>query len=170
MAFYRGEEGSVSFDNGSGSVGAIASTTSWSLDVSKDVLECTAHGATSRSYVGSLVGATGSVELMYTATSGDNTAEIVGDVLTTEDPGDAAFNLFLENYKSSYSFVGLGFWSRDPSTFDVSNPTQSFYLQQNIEPNEMIDSFYVNLDSHEEFLNETQYEIINKFINDFIKT
>ena len=26
MAFFRGEEGSVSFDNGTGSVGAIAST------------------------------------------------------------------------------------------------------------------------------------------------
>ena len=108
MAFYRGEEGSVSFDNGSGSVGAIASTTSWSLDVSKDVLECTAHGATSRSYVGSLVGATGSVELMYTAPSGDNTAEIVGDVLTTEDPGDAAFNLFLDTSGSKkLSFNGI---------------------------------------------------------------
>ena len=38
MAFFRGEEGSVSFDNGSGSVGAIASTTAWTLDVTKDTL------------------------------------------------------------------------------------------------------------------------------------
>ena len=49
MAFFRGEEGSVSFDNGSGSVGAIASTTSWTLDVVKDTLETTAHGTTTRS-------------------------------------------------------------------------------------------------------------------------
>ena len=96
MAFYRGEEGSVSFDNGSGSVSAVASTTSWSLSVSKDVLDCTAHGATSRSYVGSLVNGTGSVELAYTATSGDATAELLADALTTEDPADAAFNLFLD--------------------------------------------------------------------------
>ena len=44
MAFFRGEEGSVSFDNGTGSVGAVASTTAWTLDTAKDTLECTAHG------------------------------------------------------------------------------------------------------------------------------
>ncbi len=38
MAFFRGEEGSVSFDNGSGTAGAIASTTSWTLDVVKALL------------------------------------------------------------------------------------------------------------------------------------
>ena len=42
MAFFRGEEGSVSFDNGTGSVGAIASTTAWTLDTTKDTLETTA--------------------------------------------------------------------------------------------------------------------------------
>ena len=64
MAFFRGEEGSVSFDNGSGSVGAIASTTSWTLDVVKDTLETTAHGATSRSFVGSLISGSGTVDLL----------------------------------------------------------------------------------------------------------
>ena len=51
MAFFRGEEGSVSFDNGTGTAGAIASTTAWTLDTTKDTLECTAHGDTSRKYV-----------------------------------------------------------------------------------------------------------------------
>ena len=96
MAFFRGEEGSVSFDNGSGTVGAIASTTSWTLDVTKDTLETTSHGATSRSFVGSLISGSGTVDLIYTATSGDDTAEIISDVLTTEDDGTAAFNLFLD--------------------------------------------------------------------------
>ena len=77
MAFFRGEEGSVSFDNGTGSVGAIASTTAWTLDTTKDTLECTAHGDTSRKYVGSLISGSGTVDLLYTATSGDNTAEII---------------------------------------------------------------------------------------------
>ena len=54
MAFFRGEEGSVSFDNGTGSVGAVASTTAWTLDVTKDTLETTAHGDTSRKNIGSL--------------------------------------------------------------------------------------------------------------------
>ena len=93
MAFFRGEEGSVSFDNGTGSVGAIASTTAWTLDTTKDTLETTSHGATSRSFVGSLISGSGTVDLLYTATSGDDTAEIISDVLTTEDAGDATFNL-----------------------------------------------------------------------------
>ena len=46
MAFLRGEEGSVAFDNGSRTVGAIASTTAWTLDVTKDTLDVTAHGDT----------------------------------------------------------------------------------------------------------------------------
>ena len=96
MAFFRGEEGSVSFDNGTGSVGAVASTTAWTLDTTKDTLETTSHGATSRSFVGSLISGSGTVDLLYTATSGDDTAEIISDVLTTEDGGDAAFNLFLD--------------------------------------------------------------------------
>ena len=96
MAFFRGEEGSVSFDNGTGSVGAIASTTAWTLDTTKDTLETTSHGDTSRSFVGSLISGSGTVDLLYTATSGDNTAEIISDILTTEDAGDAAFNLFLD--------------------------------------------------------------------------
>ena len=96
MAFFRGEEGSVSFDNGTGTVGAIASTTAWTLDVTKDTLDVTAHGDTSRKNVGSLISGSGTVDLIYTATSGDDTAEIITDVLTTEDSGDAAFNLFLD--------------------------------------------------------------------------
>ena len=98
MAFFRGEEGSVSFDNGTGTVGAVASTTAWTLDTTKDTLETTSHGATSRSFVGSLISGSGTVDLLYTATSGDDTAEIISDVLTTEDAGDATFNLFSVSY------------------------------------------------------------------------
>jgi hypothetical protein len=108
MAFFRGEEGSVSFDNGTGSVGAIASTTAWTLDVTKDTLEVTAHGDTSRKNIGSLISGSGTVDLIYTATSGDDTAEIISDVLTSEDSGDASFNLFLDTSGSKkVSFNGI---------------------------------------------------------------
>ena len=128
MAFFRGEEGSVSFDNGTGSVGAVASTTSWTLDVVKDTLECTAHGDTSRKYVGSLKTATGTVDLLYTATSGDNTAEIITDVLTAEDAGDASFNLFLDTSGSKkLSFNGIITGTSYSSTVgDVSTVSVSF--------------------------------------------
>ena len=108
MAFFRGEEGSVSFDNGTGTVGAVASTTAWTLDVTKDTLETTAHGDTSRKNIGSLISGSGTVDLFYTATSGDNTAEIISDVLTTEDAGDASFNLFLDTSGTKkVSFNGI---------------------------------------------------------------
>ena len=128
MAFFRGEEGSVSFDNGSGSVGAIASTTAWTLDTSKDTLDVSAHGATSRSFVGSLISGSGTVDLLYTATSGDVTAEIISDVLTAEDPGDATFNLFLDTGGSKkLSFNGIITGTSFSSTVgDISTVSVSF--------------------------------------------
>ena len=108
MANVRGEEGSVSFDNGSGSVSAVVGTTSWTLDLTIDVLECTAHGDVSRKYVGSLKSATGTIEVQYTATSGDAVAELLADINTSEDPADASFNLFLDTSGAKkYSFNGL---------------------------------------------------------------
>tara|TARA_R100001082_G_scaffold66807_2_gene37756 strand:+ start:165 stop:581 length:417 start_codon:yes stop_codon:yes gene_type:complete len=108
MAFYRGEEGSVKFKNSSGTTEAVVSTTNWSLSVSKDVLDCTAHGATSRSYVGSLISGTGSVDFLYTAASSNETANLLSDVLTTEDAGDAQFELFLDTSGAKkVSFSGL---------------------------------------------------------------
>ena len=108
MANVRGEEGSVSFDNGSGSVSAVVGTTAWALDLTKDVLECTAHGDVSRKYVGSLKSATGTIEVQYTATSGDAVAELLADINTSEDPADASFNLFLDTSGAKkYSFNGL---------------------------------------------------------------
>ena len=128
MAFFRGEEGSVSFDNGTGSVGAIASTTAWTLDVTKDTLEVTAHGDTSRKNIGSLKSGSGTVDLIYTATSGDDTAEIITDVLTSEDSGDAAFNLFLDTSGTKkLSFDGIITGTTYSSTVgDLSTISVSF--------------------------------------------
>ena len=128
MAFFRGEEGSVYFDNGSGSVGLIASTTAWTLDVSKDTLECTAHGDTSRKYVGSLKSGSGTVDLLYTATSGDDTNELISDILTAEDPGDASFELFIDTSSSKkLTFRGIVTGNSFSSTVgDISTVSVSF--------------------------------------------
>ena len=108
MAFYRGEEGSVKFKNSAGTTEAVVSTTGWSLSVSKDTLDCTAHGATSRSYVGSMISGTGSIEFLYTAASGNETANLLSDVLVTEDAGDAQFELFLDTSGTKkLSFTGI---------------------------------------------------------------
>ena len=108
MAFYRGEEGSVKFKNGSGTVATVASTRSWNFSFNKDVLDCTAHGASNRSYVGSFIDGSGSVELLYTASTGDETQEFIKDVLTVEDPADAQFELYLDTSGSKkLAFNGL---------------------------------------------------------------
>ena len=128
MAFFRGEEGSVSFDNGTGSVGAIASTTAWTLDTTKDTLDVTAHGATSRSFVGSLISGSGTVDFLYTAASGNETANLLADVLTTEDAGDAQFELFLDTSgakKVSFSGIVTG-TSLSSTVGDLSTVSVSF--------------------------------------------
>ena len=108
MAFFRGEEGSVKFKNGTGTTEAIVSTTGWSLDISKDTLDVTSHGATSRSFVGGLISGSGSIDFLYTAASGDETANLLADVLTAEDPADAQFELFLDTSGSKkVSFAGV---------------------------------------------------------------
>tara|TARA_R100000664_G_scaffold19068_1_gene28162 strand:- start:237 stop:650 length:414 start_codon:yes stop_codon:yes gene_type:complete len=107
MAFYRGEEGSVKFKNGAGTTAAIASTTGWSLSVSKDVLDCTAHGAGSRSYVGSLYSGTGSVDLLYTAEGSGASDEFIKDILTKEDAGDAQFELYFGDGTKKLTFTGV---------------------------------------------------------------
>jgi len=108
MAFYRGEEGSVKFKNAAGTTEAVVSTTGWSLSVSKDTLDCTAHGATSRSYVGSMISGTGSIEFLYTAATGNETKNLLDEVLVTEDAGDAQFELYLDTSGAKkLSFTGI---------------------------------------------------------------
>tara|TARA_R100001129_G_scaffold70324_1_gene47966 strand:- start:127 stop:543 length:417 start_codon:yes stop_codon:yes gene_type:complete len=108
MTFFRGEEGSVKFKNASGTTEAIVSTRNWSLTVNKELLECTDHGDTSRAYVGGLISATGSVELLYTAASGNETENFVEDCLVAEDAGDAQFELFLDTSGTKkLSFAGI---------------------------------------------------------------
>jgi len=128
MAFFRGEEGSVKFINGSGSVAAITSTTAWTLDTTKDTLECTAHGDTSRKYVGSLISGSGTVDFLYTAASGDETANLLADVFTTEDAADAQFELFLDTSTSKkVSFNGIVTGTSLSSTVgDISTVSVSF--------------------------------------------
>ena len=108
MAFFRGEEGSVKFKNSSGTTETVVSTISWSLDISKDTLDVTAHGATSRAFVGGLISGSGSIDFLYTAASSNETANLLADVLTTEDAGDAQFELFLDTTGAKkVSFTGI---------------------------------------------------------------
>jgi len=108
MAFFSGEEGSVKFKNGSGTTEAVVSTTGWSLETTKETLDVTAHGDTFRAFRGGLISGTGSIDFLYTAASGNETANLLADILTVEDPADAQFELFLDTSGAKkVSFSGI---------------------------------------------------------------
>ena len=96
MAFYRGQQGSVKFDDAGSSAAAITSTRAWSLTVEKAVLETTSLGATYASSVGGIINGSGSVELLYTASSSDETNVFIEAVNTVSDTGAALFELYLD--------------------------------------------------------------------------
>ena len=128
MAFHRGEEGSVKFKNGSGTTETIVSTTGWTLDTTKDTLDVTGHGQTFRSFVGGLMSGSGTVDFLYTAASGNETANLLADVLTAEDPADAQFELFLDtsgSKKISFSGIVTG-TSLSATTGDLETVSVSF--------------------------------------------
>ena len=139
MAFFRGEEGSVKFSkDGSEALASVISTTGWSLDITKDTLECTAHGDNSRKYVGGLISGSGSVDFLYTAaTATDTTGEILRDVLQTGDPADAKFELFL-NGSNKVTFDGvITGTSLNAQTADLETVNISFQTNGAINGNDL---------------------------------
>ena len=139
MAFFRGEEGSVKFSkDGSEALATVISTTGWSLDITKDTLECTAHGDNSRKYVGGLISGSGSVDFLYTAaTATDATGEILRDVLQADDPADAQFELFLNgSNKVTFNGVVTG-TSLSTATGDLETVNISFLTNGDINGNDL---------------------------------
>ena len=109
MAILRGEEGSVQFDAAGSTNATIVGTRSWTLNITKDTLDVTDHGDTFRSFVGSLISGSGTVELVYNADA-TGQAGFIEDVLTTGDTADATFELFTTGSTSgsdSISFAGI---------------------------------------------------------------
>ena len=108
MAFFRGEEGSVKFENDGSTTVALAATRSWSLTINKDTLDVTDQGSTSREFIGSLLSGSGSAEVMYTAPGAGETLNFIDDVLTAKDQTDAQFELFLDTTGTKkISFIGI---------------------------------------------------------------
>jgi len=139
MAFFRGEEGSVKFSkDGSEALATVVSTTGWSLDITKDTLECTAHGDNSRKYVGGLVSGSGTVDFLYTAaTATDATGEILRDVLQADDPADAKFELFLNgSNKVTFDAVITG-TTLSTATGDLETVSVSFQTNGDINGNDL---------------------------------
>jgi hypothetical protein len=96
MAFYRGQQGSIKFDDAGSTAATITSTRSWSMTVEKESLDVTALGATYRANVGGLISGSGSCEVLYTASSADETNAFIEMVNSTNDEGAALFELYMD--------------------------------------------------------------------------
>ena len=110
MAFFRGQQGTIKFDKDAGgaALGEIAAVRSWSLSVEKESLEVTDHGDTFRAYVGGLVSGSGSCEVLYDAPGAGDKLDLIKEALTTEDPANANFELYLdESGDKKMSFAAL---------------------------------------------------------------
>ena len=110
MAFYRGQQGTIKFDKDAGgaALSEIAAVRSWSLSVEKESLEVTDHGDTFRAYVGGLVSGSGSCEVLYDAPGAGDKLDLIKEALTTEDPANANFELYLdETGDKKMSFAAL---------------------------------------------------------------
>lgn len=110
MAFYRGQQGTIKFDKDAGgaALSEIAAVRSWSLSVEKESLEVTDHGDTFRAYVGGLVSGSGSCEVLYDAPGAGDKLDLFNEALTTEDPANANFELYLdETGDKKMSFAAL---------------------------------------------------------------
>ena len=96
------------------------------------------------------------VNLMFGDLKNVNVISIIDD--------NNGFNIYLDEYKDSYRFIGLGFWGKNPAEFDSSSPEESFYIQLGVDPELRFDKFYAN----KNLTGETSEENLNK-IKDFIK-
>ena len=102
MAAIKGDVGKIMFHNAGGTEADVGQTRSWSLSVSKDTLEATKQGDTSKTFIGGLISGEGSAELLYDPDeTGAGYTTFIDDVLTTGDAGDALFELFPDSSTSA---------------------------------------------------------------------
>tara|TARA_R110002020_G_scaffold191122_1_gene390791 strand:- start:3276 stop:3698 length:423 start_codon:yes stop_codon:yes gene_type:complete len=107
MATIRGESGSVQFETGAGSLGAVVGTRSWSLTTTKETLDTSVHGNTFRQFVGSMISGSGTVELVYDPDA-TGQAAFIEDVVKTGDAADASFELFTTGSSSGTDSLAFG--------------------------------------------------------------
>ena len=101
MAAIRGDVGKIMFHNAAGTEADIAGTRSWSLSVSKDTLETTVQGNTSKTFIGGLISGEGSATLLYNPSGNSDYQAFIDDVLVTGDAADALFELFPDSAQSA---------------------------------------------------------------------
>jgi len=96
------------FHNAAGTEADIAGTRSWSLSITKDTIETTVQGNTSKNFIGGLISGEGSAELIYDNAGNSDYLAFVEDVLTASDTGDALFELFPDRTASAKKLAFSG--------------------------------------------------------------
>ena len=107
MAVLRGEQGAVQFETGSGSLATVVGTRSWTLNITKETLDTSKHGDTFRSFVGSMISGSGTVELVYDPDA-TGQAGLIEDIVKANDSADASFELFTTGTSSGTDSVAFG--------------------------------------------------------------
>ena len=106
----RGDVGKIMFHNAAGTEADVGATRAWSLSITKDTLETTKQGDTSKTFIGGLISGEGSVELLYNPSeTGTAYTTFIDDVLITGDTADALFELFPDSSTAAkkISFSGI---------------------------------------------------------------
>ena len=114
----KGDVGKIMFHNAAGTEADVSDLRSWSLSVSKDTMETTVMGDTSKTFVGGLISAEGQATLLYNPSGNADYQAFIDDVLTTGDAGDALFELFPDSAQSAkkIGFSGIITQADDAAT------------------------------------------------------
>ena len=109
MAAIKGDVGKIMFENAGGTEADISGVRSWSLSITKDTMETTVNGDTSKTFIGGLISGEGLEELIYDPSGNSDYQAFIDDVLVTGDAGDALFELFPDSNTSAkkISFAGI---------------------------------------------------------------
>ena len=89
MAAIKGDVGKIMFHNAAGTEADVSGVRSWSLSITKDTMETTVNGDTSKTFIGGLISGEGSAELIYDPSGNSDYQAFIDDVITTGDAGDA---------------------------------------------------------------------------------
>ena len=97
MAFIRGEQGTIKFDKDAagGALSEIAAVRSWSVSLTKESLSTDVHGDTAHSSIGGMIGGSGTLEMFYDEPGSGDKLDLLKEVVTITDPGDANVELYL---------------------------------------------------------------------------
>ena len=101
MAAIKGDVGKIMFHNAAGTEADVSGVRSWSLSITKDIMETTVNGDTSKTFIGGLISGEGSAELIYDPSGNSDYQAFIDDVITTGDAGDALFELFPDSAQSA---------------------------------------------------------------------